>query len=153
MGLDQNTLQIAADDMFSALGPLDDLGAELSNTVANVYYQFHLMSQNMGDPGSALGVRRDRDFPSDFRNVLGTLGYALAAYQAMEGMIRSLREARTQNAAIGDYLVRHMLDTFKYRIPNADKKTPIRRAIERQFRTVDEIAGLYKQMREFMHPP
>jgi hypothetical protein len=145
MRLDHRALQDAADDLFSTLGALDDLGPELSNTVANVYYRFHLMSRSLTNPTDALGVPRGQDMASTYRNVMGSTGRAVSEYQFIAGMISSLRQTRAQNAAIGEYLVRHAIDQLKYRIPNANKKTPIRRAIERQFRSVDEVAGLYGQ--------
>jgi hypothetical protein len=132
--------------MFAALGSLHDLGAELSNTVANVYYRFHVMRQNMANPGSALGVQPGKDMPSDFRNLMGAMGSTPTEYEFIAKMIGSLREAKANNASIGDYLVTHALDQFKYRIKNCDKKSPIRRAIERRFCKVDEIPGLYDRM-------
>jgi hypothetical protein len=47
---------------------------------------------------------------------------------------------------IGEFLITHALDEFKYHIKNAHKKSAIRRAIERPFCKVNEIEGLYNQM-------
>ncbi len=40
MNIDEEALKRAADSLYSALGPLNDLPPELRNTLANVYYKF-----------------------------------------------------------------------------------------------------------------
>jgi len=146
MRLDERALHEAARDIFTSLGSLNDLGAELSNTVANVYYRFHVMSQNMANPGEALAVKPSKDMPSNFGNLTLAMGTAINDYKYIAEIIRSLREARAQNPSIGDFLVTHALDEFKYYIKNAHQKSPIRRSIERRFCKVSEIAGLYDRM-------
>jgi hypothetical protein len=146
MRVDERALHEAAQDIFTSLGPLNDLGAELSNTVANVYYRFHVMSQNIANPGEALGVKSSRDMRSNFRNLTAAMGIAVNEYKFIAKIIGSLREARAQNPGIGDFLIIHALDEFKYHIKNAHKKSLIRRSIERPFCKVDEIAGLYDRM-------
>jgi hypothetical protein len=44
MKIDQKVLQEAAAALFRDLGTIDDIGQELSNTVANIYYRFHLVA-------------------------------------------------------------------------------------------------------------
>jgi len=139
MNVDRRALREAAQDIFTTLGPLNDLGAELSNTVANVYYRFHLMAQNTENPGSD-------DMSSNFLNAMGAMGKTYAQHRYIGDTIKSLREARAQNASIGESLITHALDEFKYNIKNADKKSLIRRSIERPFCKVHEIAGLYDRM-------
>src|SRR5262249_37286669 len=73
MMLNERALHEAAQDIFTSLGPLNDLGPELSNTVANVYYRFHVMRQNMTNPGDALGVKPGKDMRSNFLNVTGAV--------------------------------------------------------------------------------
>lgn len=144
--VDERALRAAAQDIFTSLGPLNDLGAELSNTVANIYYRFHVMSQNMANPGDALGVKPGKDMPSNFVNLTVAMGTVMNEYKFIAKMIGSLREARSQSSSIGDFLITHALDEFKYHIKNAYKKSLIRRSIERPFCKVDEITGLYDRM-------
>ena len=146
MKIDQHALREAAHDMFTSLGPLNDLGAELSNTVANIYYRYHVMCQNMDDPGAALGVKPGKDMSSSYRNLMAAMGTTLSEHKFVDRMIKNLRDAGAQNSTIGNYLITYTLDHLKYHIKNADKKSPIRRAIERPFRKVDEIPRLYKRM-------
>jgi hypothetical protein len=146
MKVDQRALREAAEDMFTSLGPLNDLGAELCNTVANIYYRYHVMTQNMTDPGSALGVKPGKDMSSNYRNLMDAMGTALSEHKYIDRMIKNIRDAKTENSTVGDYLITYSLDHLKYHIKNADKKSRIRRAIERPFRKVDEIPRLYKRM-------
>jgi hypothetical protein len=143
MSVDQRALHKAAEEIFTTLGPLNDLGAELSNTVANVYYRFHLMAQN---PDAAPGIKSDNDMSLDFLDAMGAISKSYVQHNHIGDMIKSLREARAQSAGIGEIQITHALDELKYNIKNADKKSPIRRSIERRFCKVDEIAGLYDRM-------
>jgi hypothetical protein len=143
MSVDQRALHKAAQEIFTTLGPLNDLGAELSNTVANVYYRFHLTAQN---PDEELGIKSEEDMSSNFLNAMGAISKTYVQHNHIGEMIKSLREARAQNADIGESLITHALDEFKYDIKNADKKSLLRRSIERRFCKVDEIAGLYDRM-------
>jgi len=68
MKIDQHALREAAHDMFTSLGPLNDLGAELSNTVANIYYRYHVMCQNMDDPLTPLRVKTGKPRTPSYRN-------------------------------------------------------------------------------------
>lgn len=146
MTVDERALHEAAQAIFNSLGSLNDLGAELSNTVANIYYRFHVMSQNMVSPGDALDVRPGKDMPSNFVNITVAMGTVMTEYKFIAKIIESIRETRSQNPSIGDFLITHALDEFKYHIKNADKKSLIRRSIERPFCKVGEIAGLYDRM-------
>jgi hypothetical protein len=139
MSVDQSALHKAAEEIFTTLGPLNDLGAELGNTVANVYYRFHLMAQNPD-------IKSDDDMSSNFLDSMGAISKTYVQHDRIGDMIKSLREARAQSASIGETLITHALDEFKYNIKNADMKSLIRRSIERRFCEVDEIAGLYDRM-------
>src|SRR5258707_5906262 len=88
---DQPALRGAAQDIFTSLGPLNDLGAELSNTAANIYYRFHVMSQNMANPGDALGVRPGKDRRSSFVNLSVAMGTVMNEYKFIAKIIGSIR--------------------------------------------------------------
>jgi hypothetical protein len=146
MRVDRRALREAAQDMFRSVGPLDDLGAEFSNTVANIYYRYHVMTQNMTDPGTALRVKAGRNMSSNYRNLTAAMGTALSEHKYIDRMVKRLRDAKAENPKAGDYLITYSLDHLKYHINNAEKKSRIRRAIERPFHKVDEIPRLYKRM-------
>ena len=142
----KRALHDAAQDIFTSLGPLNDLGPELSNTVANIYYRFHVISQNMANSLDVLGIRARKEMRSNFSNVSGATATILSEYKYIAEIIRGVRETKSHDPTIGDFLVTHALDEFKYHIKNAHKKSLIRRSIERLFCKVLEIEGLYDRM-------
>lgn len=145
MDIDTTALEQAANSLFQDLGRLDDLPQELRNTLANVYYRFFALRLNLRDPSKVLGYENS-DFISTYKGLMQGSTFALADFQCAKGMIEGMRETRKHNPDIYDYMVVLTLDVFKYRIPNAQDKTPIRRAIERKFKKPNEIAGLYERM-------
>ena len=145
MDIDITALKQAANSLFRDLNRLDDLPQELRNTLANVYYRFFALRRNLRDPSKVLGYENS-DFMSTYKGFMQGSTFALADFQCAKGMIEGMRETRKHNPDIYDYMVVLTLDVFKYRIPNAQDKTPIRRAIERKFKKPNEIAGLYERM-------
>ena len=49
-------LREAAHNLFQSLGTLDDLGSDLANTVANVYYKYALVTGTVSNLALALGT-------------------------------------------------------------------------------------------------
>src|SRR5262249_51972244 len=116
--------------------------AELSNTVANVYYRTRLY---LSDPES----RRMPSSPEAFvRMAEGSL--VLSDRKFAPKLVIALREVRSEAPHLFDYVRVYTLDTLKYHIPDADRKSPIRRLIERQFRNPKEFYGLYDLMRPLL---
>lgn len=146
MGIDTGAAQEAAVSLFHNLGPLDDLPEELRNTLANVYYRFFALSRNLQDPSKVLGYDNS-DAMSTFKGFTEGLAEVQAAFRTAKGMVRALREVRNERSDLYEYLVVLTLDFLKYRIPDADQMTPVRRAIERKLRKPpSEIDGLYDHM-------
>ena len=145
MNIDEEALKRAADSLYSALGPLNDLPPELRNTLANVYYKFYAFSRNLRDPSQILGYNNS-DPMSAYMGFMKGSADVLADFEHASDMIKGMRDTRKQDQNIYEYLVTLTLDLFKYRIPNAHQKTPIRRAIERKFKIPKEIDGLYERM-------
>jgi hypothetical protein len=144
MNVDQEVLHEAATALFAALGRIDDLGQELSNTVANIYYHFHLVAKNVENPVNASGGTEDP--LSQYSQFIQNAANLVNDYKHIPGCVRSMRETRKESQQLFDYLVTLTLDIFKYRIPNAEKKMPLRRFFARLFQRVREIDGLYRQM-------
>lgn len=127
------------------MGRLDDLPPQVANTIANVYYRFFLMTAaTVQRQPLPLPIREGTDDPIHALIAAGrAVAERKAAMKAIPEMVACLREldpAQQPNAyrAAVDYF----LDVFKYRIPDAHRKTGLRRMIERRFRKVDEIPGL-----------
>jgi hypothetical protein len=74
------------------------------------------------------------------------MGDVIAEYQHAAGLVQSMRDVRKQEPWLFDFLQTVTLDSWKYRIPKAEAKSAFRRAVERRFRKVDEIPGLYEKI-------
>jgi hypothetical protein len=132
-------LREAAENLFQSLGTLDDLGPELANTVANVYYRYALATSTVSDLKFALGVGADDELTAE-------IGVIIAQQEYVDAMIYAVRRAR-QNPELAKRMTLLALDTLKYRITKPSEKSAVRRAVERRFSTVKEIEGVYDRMR------
>lgn len=142
MTVNTQVLREARDALARDLGPLDDLSDEMKNTLANIYYKFVLMvSMNL-----QLQKPTSRDVASAFKEYMLDAGQILTDYKFAAELVKSMREVRKQDQSIYEFLETHFFDVHKFRIKNANKKSGLRRAIERPFAKVDEIPDLYKQM-------
>jgi hypothetical protein len=131
-------LREAADNLFKSLGTLDDLGPELADTVANIYYRYALAASTVSDLTLALGIRGD--------DLTEEIGVIMAQQEYVDYMIQAVRRAG-RDPALRERMKLLTLDTLKYRLVNPTKKSAVRRAVERRFAKVREITGLYQRMR------
>jgi hypothetical protein len=133
----------AADNLFRSLGALNDLGPELADTVANVYYRYALATGTVDDLAFALGM------PNDLTTEIEII---VAQQEYIDEMIKALRRTGREGHVV-ERMKLIILDTFKYRIENAAQKTALRRAIERRLANFNEIAGLYQRVRDLVTEP
>jgi hypothetical protein len=70
----------------------------------------------------------------------------IGVIMAQQEVIQAVRRA-AHDSKVTERMKLFTLDTVKYRIANASKKSTLRRAIERRVAAVKEIAGLYERMR------
>ncbi len=145
MSVDVVALQKAFNALARDLGPLDDLAPAVRNTLANVYYRFHLVGANLSNPADALKLT-GRDVMSLYQGFMEGMGRVIAEFESAAELVRSVRDVRREDPGLFDYCQTHFLDVFKYRISDANNKPPWRRALERPFRKVDEIPNLYDRM-------
>ena len=132
-------LREAADNLFKSLGTLDDLGPELANTVANVYYRYALATGTVSDLEFALGVETGEELATE-------IGVIMAQQEFVDDMIHAVRRAG-RDRKVAKRMKLLTLDTLKYRIAKPSAKSTIRRAVERRLSTVKEIEGIYERMR------
>lgn len=148
----------AAQNMAADFGSLDDLPAELANTAANIYYAFwkRLLALAPLRDGTPLPAAI-KDHPDGI--LAGYMDYIKANPSVIAGhkfaadlikTIRSTAKKHPDRKELVDYMVQVALDSLKYNIDNAHQKTPIRRAIERKFKTPNEIPALYSKMRPLL---
>jgi hypothetical protein len=132
-------LREAAHNLFQSLGALDDLGPDLADTVANVYYRYALVTGTVSNLALALGT-------GEGDNLEAEIGIIMVQQEYIDEMIQAVRRAG-HGTRVAKRMKLFTLDTVKYRIANASKKSAIRRAVERRLANVGEIAGLYERMR------
>jgi hypothetical protein len=141
MGAD--VLRSASALLESRFGNLDDLPDELADTVANYCYRWALLENDRG-----IRRRLVRHLPAgtDPEQRLKDHDAALAsAIERFPSMLKALRDLRrTDGDAVFSRSCELFVDRFKYRIPGAEQKSRIRRAVERRLRRSEEIHGLYR---------
>jgi hypothetical protein len=141
MGAD--VLRSASALLESRFGNLDDLPDELADTVANYCYRWALLEN---DPGIRRRLVRHLPAGTDPEQRLRDHDAALAsAIERFPSMLKALRDLRrTDGDAVFSRSCELFVDRFKYRIPDAEQKSRIRRAVERRLRRSEEIGGLYR---------
>jgi tetratricopeptide (TPR) repeat protein len=143
-------LHEAAADLRDELGDISDLPSELVNTLANVYYRFFANLEHIRCGGNTRLLEaflpKASSMHDAFKNYTVFNAQSIAAYENVKGMVVSARTVRTEEPEFYPYLITLILDMFKYNIDKAGSKTPIRRGIERKFKTVYEIQNLFELM-------
>lgn len=83
-----------------------------------------------------------------YKEFMENAAHILATLEHAPGMIKSLREGRTQNPEMFEFLIGTTLDLLKYRLDGDDvlNKSEAERALLRDKRKVDEIDDLAKLM-------
>jgi hypothetical protein len=131
----------AADNLFQSLGSLDDLGPELADTVANVYYRYALATGTATDLTLAFALGTVVE-GGDLRAEIGVI---MAQQEYVDDMVLAVRRAR-HDPGLAERMKLLTLDTFKFRIANAATKSGMRRSLERRLAKTHQISGLYERM-------
>ncbi|MBC2733028.1 MAG: hypothetical protein HF981_01600 [Desulfobacteraceae bacterium] len=154
MKINESALKIVENSIEKNLGSLEDLPREIQNTVVNIYYKFFDLADDMMEKKNNPGwiperIKRDvaygKDFDEAFNNWNIYFAKVKSDFNAVDKMVDALREVdRSQQPRLYGYMCDFMTDVLKYNIPNAEKKTPIRRKFERKLykKQVDEIPHL-----------
>jgi hypothetical protein len=132
-------LEFAVEMISNDFGSLDDLPEELADSVANQYYS---ILQNL----------RDLDRGAVGSNLMAALEKQAglqANFTYLPKKIADMREMRdTGRTDLFHYWTTYLLDHLKYGIKDIERKSAVRRSIERKFRKPDEIPRLYRLIRE-----
>jgi hypothetical protein len=134
-------LREAADNLSMSLGNLDDLGPELADTVANVYYRYALATGTANELTLAFALGTFVD-GADLRAEIGVI---MAQQEYVDDMVSAVRRAQ-HDPELHERMTLLTLDTLKFRIANAATKSAVRRSLERRLARTREIAGLYERM-------
>lgn len=131
-------------------GDISDLSPELQNTITNIYYKVaqHLLNREDGEsfPRSALLLAEDLE--SGYKKYIEESTYLVKSAKALPEIIASLREDVLKRKSRKDIelITFALLCLFKYRVPNAMRKSALRLKFECWLRrsSVDEIENLYQ---------
>ena len=136
--LDDKTLQFTKKEIEKDIGTLDDLPHDLANTIANYYYKSNEIA-------SGVANQRNIDLRQRLTSYVNEAETVIHWIKIIPELIKGLRKIDRHKQPIAySYLVNYLLDVLKYNIPNASKKSHIRRQFERLFRgqRITEIPDL-----------
>ena len=142
----QDLLAEARQTIQDTIGGLDDLPDELANTVANVVYRFCRVKAGFLTPGIPTGGENPYH---DMEKLIEDVGSLTSKFDLLPQLIQNFRQIdKTQQPKLHQYTVDYLLDILKYDIPDANKKSGMRRIIERRFRrkAVIEVPNLHKTL-------
>jgi tetratricopeptide (TPR) repeat protein len=133
------------------LGSLDDIPDELANTIINIFLRYDsIFSKN----GYILSNKKSPAInypPKDqLLSFADNYSKAKSEFKSIIDFIQQIRtfdKFKEPDHIIYDIACEFALDVFKYNIKNAGTKLPIRRKIERKFKTVNEISNLVEIFR------
>jgi hypothetical protein len=147
----QDVLKLCETAIKKDLDNLDDLPYELANTVANVYYRYFdqsldVMKRASNNPGwLPREVKRENDILEGITSFANNVAKFKSDIESVPGFIEGLREIdRQEQPNLYKFAVDFILDILKYDIKDAQKKTGLRRIIERKIRKgkIQEIPNL-----------
>lgn len=133
------------------LGSLDDFPYEVANTVANVYYRFFnhavdVMKQADNNPGwIPKKMKRETDMLAGLTSFFEDSARFKSDFEAAPRFVKGLRDIdKHKQPNLYQFTVDFILDCLKYNIKDAQKKTGLRRMVERRLRKgkVREIPNL-----------
>lgn len=154
----EEILEFCRNAILKKFGRLDDLPYELANTVANIYYRFFLFGINLPkDAEDSSGwisqqMKDGDDFMGGMESFISEYAQVRSDFESINEPILALRDInKDTQPRLYAYSVELLLDIYKYNIPNAHKKIPIRRSIERIFKKkgVNEIPDLVDRCEVF----
>lgn len=131
--------------MYFEIGHLGDIPYGLANTIANIYYEFFKIDNDLEKEGIPKDYFKSENIFDDlgpFSLRLRKLHFKL---EIMRDLITHLREIdQDKQPTLYELWLSVCYDILKYNIPNAMKKSGIRREVERFFkkRNIHEINGL-----------
>ncbi|MFH1934452.1 MAG: hypothetical protein ABIN18_23125 [Pseudomonadota bacterium] len=147
----QDILELCEKTIRKDLGNIDDLPYELANTVANVYYKYFdqaldIMKRASNNPGwIPKEMKRETDMLEGLTSFVEKYARFNSDLKAVPGFIEGLRGIdKHEKPNLYQFTVDFILDCLKYDIKDVNKKTGIRRMIERKVRKgkVQEIPNL-----------
>jgi hypothetical protein len=111
-------------------GTLDDLPAELQDTIAHIYYQISVSMQWGDGGGFANGLAGMAEMAEE-------AAFHVATVKHLPNMIRAVREdvIPSGNREGAETIFEYCILAFKYRIPNVNKMSSLMARIRKRFYT------------------
>jgi hypothetical protein len=134
---------------------ISDLPQEIRNTLANIYYEFSCLVIRFEGGQHPETMLKAHGFMRGLKKFAEENAFLRSAVDALPTIISEMRSLVSAGNRKGyDLSVRLFLDTFKLRIPDMDKKSVLRVAIERPFYSsrVREIPDLWRLIYEPAKP-
>lgn len=142
--INEKVLNLCKKSIQTDIGSMSDLPYELANTVANYYYKFHSLFLDLKTHPLPAMVSKEENIFTGIGKYLNEAEMMLPLIKCLPGLVKGLRQI--DNKSEYEFLLNLILDVYKYDIKNATSKIGLRRMIERQFKTVNEIPNLIDLM-------
>lgn len=126
----EKLLMVTYGALSREFGKLDDFPYEFANMVANIYYRYFQLAFDSAPPISEMELLNRQ-----------------SEYERIGIIVRELRRLPSEKDVTQwhiKFLISCMIDVFKYRMQNVERKTGIRRMIERQFLSHQDFPNLAK---------
>jgi hypothetical protein len=132
--------------MGHLFGSLEDMPAELADIIAYRCLRMIQLTQRLTRGGR---LRLTWSAIASEQQAIEELGKVEADLDAVPKLVRLLREAKVaRRADMVQHWTEVAIDFLKYEIEDAAGKPAEQRRLERAGRKVNEIAGLYRELRE-----
>lgn len=137
---DSKSRELCAALLLKEVGRLDDISAELANTVANVYYRFIKLGNS--EMPSFNSIRQAAEYPAELAKIISDYEFA----KKMVSVLRQMKkDAHPTVVEAAEELYVSML---KYNIPFDDNKSLLRMKAERLLHRhkINEIPDLVREL-------
>jgi hypothetical protein len=144
--MSKEILRQCQEELIKRFGGLSDLPRELANTIANLYYK-HFTLKKDHEESKILPKSLEK-----YENIFDGMPHWIEDHETVFALLPMMPEIvkflrgidKVKQPNYYKMWVETFLDTLKYKITNAPKKSGIRRMIERRFRAkhVREIPNL-----------
>lgn len=139
---------VVRERIANACGDTSDLSEELVNTLCNLYYFAEKAKKlNFGGLTDMQELHPEKSKESLVKLYMSHMSHVVASVSHAPDLISSMRASRAEDPNVFAYLEQLTLDLFKYGIEGAERKSPIRRGLERKFKNPNEHPGLARRSR------
>jgi len=132
-------IELCENIIIKDFGDLSDIPYELANSIANTYYKFFKLSNEI-ESNSIWENKNIFEGAQSYSKQLRKLQLKIDIIPNLITQLRKINQLKQPN--MYKLWLNVSLDYLKYDIEHAMKKSGIRRAIERKLKNVDEIPNL-----------